>query len=84
MTDFGTKAQWKARHYVLKAENFETEGNYSVIFSTKDEAGNAMNNTSVKRKGQNLPIEFAVDKTAPTIVITGVEDGGSYRSAERI
>lgn len=83
VTDFGTKAQWKARHYVLKAENFETEGNYSVIFSTKDEAGNAMNNTSVKRKGQNLPIEFAVDKTAPTIVITGVEDGGSYRSAER-
>lgn len=83
VTSAGTEAQWKENHYVLDAENFETEGNYSVIFSTQDEAGNAMNNTSVKKSNQNLPIEFAVDKTAPTVVISGVEDRGSYRSAER-
>ena len=83
VTSSGTEAQWKENHYILDAKNFATEGNYSVIFSTQDKAGNAMNNTSVKKSNQNLPIEFAVDKTAPTVVISGVEDGGSYRSAER-
>lgn len=83
VTSAGTETQWKENHYVLDADNFETEGNYSVIFSTQDEAGNAMNNTSVKKSNQNLPIEFAVDKTAPTVVISGVEDRGSYRSAQR-
>ena len=82
VTSSGTEAQWKANHYVLKADNFATEGNYSVIFSTQDKAGNTMNNTSVKQN-KNLPIEFAVDKTAPTVVVSGVEDGGSYRSAEQ-
>lgn len=82
VTSSGTEAQWKANHYVLKADNFATEGNYSVIFSTQDKAGNTMNNTSVK-KNENLPIDFSVDKTAPTVVISGVEDGGSYRSAEQ-
>ena len=83
VTSSGTEAQWKENHYILDAENFATEGNYSVIFSTQDKAGNAMNNNSVKKSNRNLPIGFAVDKTAPTVVISGVEDGGSYRSAER-
>ena len=82
VTGSGTEAQWKANHYTLKTDNFEIEGKYSVIFSTQDKAGNTMNNTSVK-KNENLPIDFAVDKTAPTVVVSGVEDGGSYRSAER-
>ena len=83
VTSSGTEAQWKENHYTMKAENFAQEGNYAVILSTQDEAANAMNNTSVKKSSGNLPIEFAVDKTAPTVVISGVEDGGSYRSAER-
>ena len=83
VTSSGTEAQWKENHYILDAESFATEGNYSVIFSTQDKAGNAMNNNSVKKSNRNLPIGFAVDKTAPTVVISGVEDGGSYRSAER-
>ena len=44
---------------------------------------NTMNNTSVKKNNKNLPIEFTVDKTAPTVVVSGVEDGGQYRSAEK-
>ena len=79
----GTEAQWKENHYILEAENFATEGHYSVIFSTRDEAGNIMNNTSVKKSNQNLPVEFAVDKTAPTVVLSGVEDGGSYKTTEK-
>ena len=84
VTSSGTEAQWKENHYILDAPNFATEGKYSVIFSTQDKAGNVMNNRSVKKSDQNLPIEFAVDKTAPTAVVTGVKDGGTYRSTEQL
>lgn len=80
----GSEAQWKTNHYVLAEDNFAGEGNYTVIFNTQDKAKNSMNNTSVKRSNKNLPIAFTVDKTAPTVVVSGVEDGGQYRSAERI
>ena len=84
VTRYAAQARWEKNHYVLSAGNFGMEGHYTVIFSTRDEAGNVMNNTSVKMEGRNLPIRFAVDKTAPTAVISGVKDGGSYRSPERI
>ncbi len=88
-TDFtvknsGSDAQWKEAHYILDKENFAEEGNYTVILNTKDKAKNNMNNTSVKKANKNLPIEFAVDKTAPTVVVSGVEDDAQYRAAERI
>lgn len=87
-TDFtvknsGSDAQWKEAHYVIAKNNFEEEGNYTVILNTQDKAQNSMNNTSVKKANKNLPIEFAVDKTAPTVVVSGVEDDVQYRAAER-
>lgn len=87
-TDFtvknsGSDAQWKEAHYVIAKNNFEEEGNYTVILNTQDKAQNSMNNTSVKKANKNLPIEFAVDKTAPTVVVSGVEDDAQYRAAER-
>ena len=42
-----------------------------------------MNNESVKKTGKKLPLEFTVDKTAPTVVVSGVEDGGQYRASNR-
>lgn len=80
----GTEEQWKENYYILNAENFETEGHYTIVFCTRDKAGNVMNNTSVKRKCKNFSLEFAVDKTSPTAVISGVEDGGFYGSTEKI
>lgn len=87
-TDFtvktsGSEAQWKEAHYTIAKENFAKEGNYTVILNTQDEAQNSMNNTSVKKANKNLPIEFAVDKTAPTVVVSGVENDAQYRSAEK-
>lgn len=87
-TDFtvknsGSDAQWREAHYVIAKNNFEEEGNYTVILNTQDKAQNSMNNTSVKKANKNLPIEFAVDKTAPTVVVSGVEDDAQYRAAER-
>ena len=79
----GSEAQWKEAHYTIAKENFAQEGNYTVILNTMDKAKNSMNNTSVKKANKNLPIEFAVDKTAPTVVVSGVEDDAQYRLAEK-
>lgn len=77
------EGQWKENHYILPADNFAQEGNYSVVFHSRDRANNQMNNTSVKKKAKNLPIEFTVDKSAPTVVVSGIKDGGQYRLSRK-
>lgn len=79
----GSEVQWKEYYYKLAADNFKEEGNYTVTLYSEDKAKNSMNNESVKKAGKKLPLEFTVDKTAPTVVISGVEDGGQYRAANR-
>ena len=79
----GSEVQWKEYYYKLAADNFREEGNYTVTLYSEDKAKNSMNNESVKKAGKKLPLEFTVDKTAPTVVISGVEDGGQYRAANR-
>lgn len=77
------KGKWKKNYYKIKAENFKKEGNYTVILNSKDNADNSMNNTSMKRKAEPLPLSFTVDRTSPTILISGVADKGKYQSAVR-
>jgi flagellar hook assembly protein FlgD/fibronectin type 3 domain-containing protein len=47
------------------------EKNYLLEIRARDLAGNV----------SDLTIQFTIDKTAPDITITGVEDGGTYRTA---
>ncbi|MDO4469494.1 MAG: hypothetical protein Q4C84_06580 [Bacillota bacterium] len=77
------RGKWKQNYYKIKAENFEKEGNYTIILNSKDNADNSMNNTSVKRKAEPLPLSFTVDRTPPTILVSGVEDKGKYQSAAK-
>lgn len=79
----GNDVQWKEYYYQINASNFEEEGNYTLTLYSEDRANNTTNNTSLKHEGQELPLEFTVDKTAPTVVVSGVENEGQYRSAER-
>lgn len=79
----GSEVQWKEYYYKLAADNFNEEGNYTVTLYSEDKAKNSMNNESVKKAGKKLPLEFTVDKTAPTVVVSGVEDGGQYRVSNR-
>lgn len=64
----GNEVSWKSYLYTIKAKNFEKEGLYDVTIDSRDRATNEVNN-----KVKNTPIEFVIDKTAPTIVITGLE-----------
>lgn len=74
----GSEVSWKQYNYTINKENFETEGNYTVTIDSKDRATN-VGNSRVK----GCSIDFTIDKTAPTLVITGIEDSGSYRADTR-
>lgn len=74
----GSEVSWKSYQYTISKENFEKEGMYSITIDSVDRATNQVNN-----KIKEADIDFVIDKTAPTVVITGIEDGGQYRSDTR-
>ena len=61
------EAAWRVNYYHIKAENFAEEGNYDVTITSRDKAANQVNNQTVKKSDGALPIEFTIDKTAPTV-----------------
>lgn len=64
----GSEVSWKEYVYDISSDNFQEEGRYNVTIDSEDRAENMMNN-----KVKGLDIEFVVDKTAPTVVVTGIE-----------
>lgn len=76
--DEGTDKGWHEYHYTIDKANFDKEGNYAVTIYTEDTADNKSSNTSNKHEAGPLNVEFAVDKTAPTIVISGADDKDKF------
>lgn len=74
----GNEASWKQYTYTINKENFEKEGQYNITIDSTDKATNKVNN-----KIKNANIEFVIDKTAPSVVVNGVENGKQYRSNSR-
>ena len=68
---------WNRYEYKLPSSLFEKEGTYEIIVSSEDEAGNKQSNQIKK-----LNIKFVVDKTNPSAVITGIENGKLYSDQE--
>ena len=78
-TDFKVDEKWENGHYeyiytIFKA-NFEEEGKYSIIATSKDTDNNINSNSLVKgNDGSNgVPLRFVIDKTSPTNEVTGVD-----------
>lgn len=71
----GSDVSWKQYQYTVNKENFAEEGHYTVTIDSEDRAENVMNN-----KVKESDIAFVIDKTAPTVVITGIEDQEQYRA----
>lgn len=69
----GSSNAWKSYTYIINADNFSQEGNYVLTLYSKDKAQNIQDN---KVKGYD--IEFIIDKTAPSIVVSNVKDEGQY------
>lgn len=76
--DLSEKDDWKKYRYTVDGSVFSEEGVYEVLVSSIDEAGNRQDN-----KTKDTPASFIIDKTAPSAVITGAEDGGIYNSTQR-
>lgn len=73
-SDFG----WKQYGYHIGAENFEKEGHYVLTIYSKDRAKNLSDNQSKDKR-----IAFAIDRSAPDILITGIEPDGMYREPSK-
>ncbi|MCD8046374.1 MAG: hypothetical protein LUE90_07060 [Clostridiales bacterium] len=67
----GSEVSWKQYTYTLSADNFESEGEYILTFTSTDRAANSNTNSA--------KVAFVVDKTAPTVLVSGVEENGQYR-----
>lgn len=81
--------EWYEYMYQIFASNFEKEGEYTVTVSSKykiDEKETTVTNRTADTSGdveRNCPVSFVVDKTSPTVSITGVDENGFYSEAEK-
>lgn len=78
VTMSGGKGEWKKYTYTIFADNFEQEGNYIVTLYSQDAAENTADN-----KSREKSVQFSVDRTAPTCVVSGVEENGVYNTNEQ-
>jgi len=69
---------WKKYAYTLKGGLFDKEGLYEVLITSTDAAGNRQDN-----KLKDHPITLVIDQTAPSVVITSVENGTAYNASSR-
>ena len=79
VAEAGGNGQWKTYTYTIFADCFEEEGEYSINIYSEDRA----ENTSTNRVKQKT-IEFVVDRTAPTIAVSNLENGGRYKENTHI
>lgn len=70
----GGEDQWMKYTYTILASCFDEEGEYSINISSADRAENISNN-----KVQSVNIDFVVDKTAPIMAISNLENRGRYK-----
>ena len=70
----GGNGKWYVKKYIINKDLFEEEGEYKIVIHTKDSAENEAYSDI---KGAEL--SFVVDKTAPEITVSGVENNGRYQ-----
>lgn len=75
----GNDKTWKEYCYTISADCFEKEGLYYLICASEDRALNTSDNRMRKQK-----LEFAVDKSEPDILLTGIENEGIYQEPGKI
>lgn len=70
--------EWAVRTYTINKALFETEGEYKIIIESVDKT-----NTSAYSDVKNLTVAYVVDKTAPLLTVSGLENGGRYQIGEQ-
>lgn len=71
----GGNGTWISYKYIIKAELFESEGEYQIVISSTDKADNNAYSDVKATK-----VNFVVDRTAPVVSLSGLADNGSYQT----
>ena len=66
---------WEMRTYTYPASIFKKEGVYELDTTSTDRAGNTSSFIDSKKS-----FKIIIDKTPPTITVSGVKDGGKYNT----
>ena len=64
---------WHSISYNVGKSNFNKDGIYAVTVFSEDKASNKQSN-----QAKDAEVEFLLDKTAPSVIVSGLEDGGIY------
>lgn len=75
VTAEGGNGSWMQYTYSVNKDLFADEGEYQLVISSTDKAGNAAF-SDVK----NAVVRFVVDRTAPVITVTGMANNGRYQT----
>ena len=75
VTAEGGNGSWMQYTYSVNKALFADEGEYQLVISSTDKAGNAAF-SDVK----NAVVRFVVDRTAPVITVTGMANNGRYQT----
>ncbi len=76
VSDHTNNKGWHSISYTVDASNFNKDGMYSVTVFSEDRATNKQSNQS-----KDAEVAFLMDATAPSIVVSGLEDEGVYEEA---
>lgn len=74
----GSDSEWCSREYIIPASYFAEEGEYNIVVSSVDATS-----TTAYSDLKGLSMTFCVDRTEPSIVVGGLEEGGRYETAEQ-
>ena len=74
----GGNGKWSQYNYRIDKKNFEGDGSYSIVISSRDKAGNINENDAKDKKAE---ISFGIDATKPVIMPVDVEESGTYAAA---
>lgn len=72
------EGEWSKRTYTISKELFTAEGEYNIVVESTDKT-----DTTSYSDVKNLNVSFVVDRTAPILTISGLENGGRYQVEEQ-
>lgn len=75
-SDYTNEKGWHSISYTLDAANFKKDGVYTVTVYSEDRASNKQSNQT-----KDAEVEFLMDATAPSVVVSGLENEGVYEEA---
>ena len=76
-TNTGTENGWKTYKYNLSRNSFSSEGVYDINITSVDSVGNFS-----EFKDKDTHFKIYIDKTAPQISVSGIEEGGIYKGEQ--